>query len=242
MTNLLDSHTHTVVSGHAYSTIDEMARHAAEKGIKVLAFTEHGPAIENAPGRIYFGNFAIIPRQMYGIRVRFGVELNILDYDGTIDLKERELLKQDLCVASIHINCYEPGTKAQNTNAYVKCLENPFVNIIGHPDDGRIPVDYETLVAAAKENHKLLEVNNHSLRPGSVRFDGAKDNLRTMLEYCIKYNQPVVMDSDAHYMTSIADTQFTMPLIEEMKFPEELIVNTNLDKYFEYCPLKDVEK
>jgi len=242
MINLLDSHTHTVVSGHAYSTIDEMARYASEKGIKVLAFTEHGPGIENAPGRIYFGNFGILPREMYGIRVRFGCELNILDYDGTVDLKERELLKQDLCVASIHINCYEPGSATQNTNAYVKCLENPFINIIGHPDDGRIPVDYDTLVSAAKENHKLLEVNNHSLRPGSVRFDGAKENLTKMLDLCVKYNQPVIMDSDAHYMNAIADTQFTMPLIKELSFPEELIVNTNLDKYYEYCPLKEIEK
>lgn len=242
MINLLDSHTHTVVSGHAYSTIDEMARYASEHGIKVLAFTEHGPAIENAPGRIYFGNFNIIPREMYGIRVRFGIELNILDYDGTIDLQERELLKQDLCVASIHINCYEPGTVAQNTRAYENVLKNPFVNIIGHPDDGRIPVDYETLVCAAKENHKLLEVNNHSVRPGSVRYEGAKENLVKMLELCKKYKQPIVMDSDAHYMASIADTQFTMPIIEELGFPEELIVNTDLNKYYEYCPLKEIEK
>ena len=242
MVNLLDSHTHTIVSGHAYGTIDEMARYASEHDVKLIAFTEHGPAIENAPERIYFGNFAILPREMYGIRVRFGVELNILDYDGTIDLPERELKKQDLCIASIHVNCYDAGTAAQNTNAYVKCLENPYVNIIGHPDDGRVPVDYETLVAAAKENHKLLEVNNHSLRPTSVRFDGAKDNLRRMLELCMEYNQPVIMDSDAHFMNSIGDTQFTMPLIKELAFPEELIVNTDLEKYFEYCPLHEWEK
>lgn len=242
MINLLDSHTHTIVSGHAYSTIDEMARCASEKGIKVIAFTEHGPVIENAPGRIYFGNFNILPREMYGIRVRFGCELNILDYDGTIDLPERELLKQDLCVASIHINCYTPGTVAQNTNAYVKAIENPFVNIIGHPDDARIPVDYDTLISAAKDNHKLIELNNHSVRPGSVRFKGAKENIIKMLELCVKYNQPVIMDSDAHYMTAIADTQFTMPIVEEFGFPEELIVNTDLSKYYDYCPLKDIEK
>ena len=42
---LLDVHTHTVVSGHAYSSLQEMARAAADKGIEVLGITEHGPSI-----------------------------------------------------------------------------------------------------------------------------------------------------------------------------------------------------
>ena len=43
---LIDAHTHTVASGHGYSTIQEMARAAADKGLQVLGITEHGPSIQ----------------------------------------------------------------------------------------------------------------------------------------------------------------------------------------------------
>ena len=36
----IDTHTHTLVSGHAYNTIDEMAAFAAEKGVTHLACTK----------------------------------------------------------------------------------------------------------------------------------------------------------------------------------------------------------
>ena len=41
----LDTHTHTLASGHAYSTISEMIDAAAQKGLKLLGITEHAPAM-----------------------------------------------------------------------------------------------------------------------------------------------------------------------------------------------------
>ena len=41
----LDSHAHTIASGHAYNTIFEMAEAAAQKGLKLLALTEHAVAM-----------------------------------------------------------------------------------------------------------------------------------------------------------------------------------------------------
>ena len=41
MEYILDLHTHTIASGHAYSTIREMAQAASEKGLKLLGITEH---------------------------------------------------------------------------------------------------------------------------------------------------------------------------------------------------------
>ena len=85
----------------------------------------------------------------------FGVELNILDADGTIDLSEALLKEMDLVIASLHLPCFAKGaTKETYTEAYLKVMENPYVNIIGHPDDGRIPVDYEKIVEAAAKYGK----------------------------------------------------------------------------------------
>ena len=40
---IADTHSHTLASGHAYSTIREMVRAAFEKGMEAFAITEHGP-------------------------------------------------------------------------------------------------------------------------------------------------------------------------------------------------------
>ena len=41
--SVLDLHTHTIVSGHAYSTLREMAKAASDKGLELLGITEHAP-------------------------------------------------------------------------------------------------------------------------------------------------------------------------------------------------------
>ena len=43
MRDVLDTHTHTLASGHAYSTIRENVRAAAERGLDLIAITEHAP-------------------------------------------------------------------------------------------------------------------------------------------------------------------------------------------------------
>lgn len=52
----IDTHSHTLVSGHAYNTLREMAHMAAEKGLKGLAVTEHAPEMPGSTGLYYFQN------------------------------------------------------------------------------------------------------------------------------------------------------------------------------------------
>ena len=168
---VLDSHTHTIASGHAYNTINEMARAAADKGLLLLGITEHAPALTGSCSEIYFQNLKVVPREKYGIRLLLGAELNILDENGTVDLSERSLPGLDVGIASMHPGCYECGSRDANTEAYIKAMDTPHVDIIGHPDDGRFPIDALALVQAAKEKHVLIELNNHSLNPKSFRQD-----------------------------------------------------------------------
>ena len=55
----LDTHTHTLASGHAYSTITEMIDAAVDKGLKLLAITEHAPAMPGSCKDFYFYNLKI---------------------------------------------------------------------------------------------------------------------------------------------------------------------------------------
>ena len=231
---LADTHSHTLASGHAYSTITEMAEAAAAKGLEVLALTEHAPKMPGTCGMFYFQNLDVVPRMQKGVRLLMGAEVNIMDPDGTIDIPEDTCRDLDIVVASIHPPCYGLGhTAEENTRAYVEVMKKPYIHIIGHPDDGRYPVDYDTLVAAAKEHHVLLELNNSSLNPAGSRVNPVPND-REMLGFCLKYGAPIIINSDSHCAADVGNHQYADRLLDEMDFPEHLIVNRSVEEYKKY--------
>ena len=89
MKTLLDVHTHTIASGHAFSSLQEMTLTAKEKGLDILGITEHGPNIPGTCDPVFISEtFHCVPRQLYGIKLMLGAELNILNTKGDIDLDE----------------------------------------------------------------------------------------------------------------------------------------------------------
>lgn len=229
----LDVHTHTVASGHAFSTLQEMARAAAEKGLKLLGITEHAPGIPGTCAPIYFRNLHVVPRHIYGIELMLGAEINVLDCEGNIDMDDKMMSVLDHRIAGIHSLCYRHGTREQNTAGLEKVIRNPWIDIISHPGDGTADLLFEPLVIAAKESHTLLEINNSSLKP--IRHkDSAKDNNLEILRLCKAYGVPVILGSDAHISFDIAEYGFLFPLLQATEFPEDLIVNTSVDKFRSY--------
>lgn len=233
----LDTHTHTLASGHAYNTINEMAATAKEKGLELLAITEHAMTMPGTCHQFYFENLKVVPREMNGLRLMMGTEANIIDFDGRLDMPDYLLAKMDLVIASVHLPCITPGTAEENTNAMIGAMKHPSVSIIGHPDDARIPVDYDRLVKAAKEYNVLLELNNSSLNPNGFR-QNARDNDIKMLQLCKEHGVSISLGSDAHYSADIANYCYALDVLKEVDFPEELIVNTNVDKFMEFLRRK----
>lgn len=233
----IDTHTHSIASGHAYNTIDEMAAFASQKGVTHLAITEHAPMMPGSCGLLYFGNLGVLPREKYGVKMYFGCETNIMGLDGSIDLKRYGLDKCDIVIASFHTPCIKSGTREENTSCLIKVCDNPYVNIIGHPDDSRYPVDYEAVVLAAKEKHKLLELNNNSLRPEGPR-QGAYENDRVMLELCKKHNVCISLASDAHVKEDICNYSLAEQILKEVDFPDRLVVNSDPELFESYLNKK----
>lgn len=230
----LDLHTHTLASGHAYNTIREMAQAARDRGLVALGITEHAPMMPGSCTSVYFQNLGVHPRTLNGLRLFLGVELNIYTTDGDVDLSDAEMARLDYAIASIHPFIYPDHTSVEeNTRAYIRAMDRPKVKIIGHPDDGRMPVDMESLVRAAKEKHVLLELNNSSLNPEGFRKN-AWDTDRLMLKLCAEQNVPIVINSDAHVAEDVGNHGRAHQLIEEMNFPEELIINTSLDRFLSF--------
>ena len=229
----LDTHTHTIASGHAYSTIHEMVEFAKQKGLSLLAITDHAPTMPGSTHRFYFDNLKVYNGKDLGIEVLFGVELNILDYEGHVDLDNTLLSKLGLRIASLHGPCYKIGNMKENTDAYVNAMKNPYIDILGHPDDSRIPVDYPRLVEEAKKHRIALELNNSSLNPSSFR-QNAYENTLIYLKLCKEHGVPISLGTDSHVCYDIGDFSYAQKVLDEVDFPEELIINTSLERFKAY--------
>ena len=160
-----DLHTHTVASTHGYSTINENAAAARERGLSLLAITDHGPASPDSPHLWHFHNYKILPREIGGVRMLYGVEADIIDEFGTLDMDAHELSFCEWVIASYHTACVSfERTPALVSQGYRRVCENPLVDVIGHPTTAMFPFDYEPVLKCFKEAGKLVEINESSLR------------------------------------------------------------------------------
>ena len=222
---LLDTHIHTIASGHAHSTVKEYIDEAIKKGLQLICITDHAPALPGAPDPLYFYNLKVIPRKVGGLEILTGVELNIMDKNGKLDLKPSILKKMDITIASLHHPCCLPDTKENNTNAVINTMKNPLVNIVGHLGDPRYEIDIDAVVAVAKETNTIIELNNTSMNPKSTRA-GGEHLLIELIKKCDEYGVYISLGSDAHIYTDIGNLGNAIKLIKEVGIKEEIILNT----------------
>jgi putative hydrolase len=226
----IDTHTHSLASGHAYSTIDDLARGGRRRGLVGFVLTDHGPALPGGTHPYHFGNLRILPPKIGGLFLFRGVEANIMDDEGTVDLKPAYLRRLDFVLAGFHEACFPPRDRGENTRALIAALGNPWVDGISHPGNPLFPVDYEAVVRAAAESGKALEINNSSfrIRPGSA------ENCRLIALLCGKYRCPVSCGSDAHYRDDVGNFTRALALIRETALPPELVINRSLKSFREF--------
>lgn len=226
-----DLHTHTVASGHAYSTLKEMVEAARQKGLKMLGITDHGLRMPGGPPPMYFANMVVWPRIMQGVEVLRGVEANILDTTGKLDVPEEVLAQLDLVLAGFHSGTgYEGTTVEDNTRAMIAAIKNPYVHIIVHPGNPQYPVDMEKVVLAAKAFGKALEINSNSffVRPGSA------SRCYHLAQLAKKHRVMVAVNSDAHIYCSVGDCDAAISLVTEVGIEESCILNSSADRVREF--------
>jgi putative hydrolase len=229
---IADTHMHTIASTHAYSTLSEMVHAAAQKHLYAVAITDHGNRMPGAPGKWYFENLKIIPRTLEGVLVLKGQETNVLGPDGRVDLAERDAEVLEWIVASIHPPVAKNTLTAQDmvTEAWLNVAKNPKVNVIGHSGSVDFPYDYEHVIPEFGRNGKLVELNEatFSCRQSSV------SNCVQIMKLCKKYQVPIIVNSDAHFFTRVGCFDRSLKLLQELDFPEELVVNSSVVRFRRY--------
>lgn len=236
MKYIMDMHTHTVASGHAYNTLFENAKYASEIGLQLLGTTDHGPLMPDAPHEWYFGNFKVLPRELFGVTMLYGCEANIMDYDGNIDLPLARQEKLDIMIASIHEPVMEANRNPDlNTTAFLKAMDNPNVNIIGHAGNPRFPIHEEELVKKAKEKNILIEINNSSFLTSRLGSDKTCSKLALL---CKEYRVKIILNSDAHCCLRIGNFDAAEEILKKINMPEDLIINSSKTDFLNFLKEK----
>lgn len=236
MKYILDVHTHTIVSGHAYSTLLENAKYASEIGLQLLGATEHGPAMPGAPHEWYFGNLKILPRELFGVTMLYGCEANIIDYEGNLDLPMDMQKNLDIIIASIHEPIMEANKNPDiNTGALLKVMDNPNVHILGHCGNPKFPIHEEELVKKAKEKNILIEINNSSFVSSRI---GSEKNCAQIALLCKKHGVKVILNSDSHFAYRIGGFDAAIKVLKRIDMPENLIINSNKEDFLDFLRSK----
>ncbi len=149
--------------------------------------------------------------------IKKGIEVDIL-IDGSLDLSDEVLSKLDWVVASVHSHF-----SRDNTDRILKAMENPYVNVIGHPT-GRLigvregyPLDIDAVIKKAKETGTALEINAQPLR---------MDLDDIWIKKCVEEGVKLVISTDSHNLGNFAYMEIGVGLARRGWATKKDILNT----------------
>jgi putative hydrolase len=216
---LSDYHTHTTFS-HGEGSIEDNVIAARRAGLKILAISDHGP------GHMGFGIkkhrykemrqiIDALNKKYDDIEIQLGLEANVLDIDGNLDVDEQILALNDVLLAGYHFGSrpvrfirdmlhhagnyfskYNGGTaklKEANTLSLINAMHKYNIDILTHPG-AKGPIDVKRVAKAAEETNTALEINaSHGFL--------TVEQIREAMTYDIQFS----INSDAHHPRDVAN-------------------------------------
>lgn len=227
----IDLHTHTIASGHAFNTIYEMAKTASERGVKVLGITEHGPETLGSAKEVYFECLDHVPKKLYGVKLLFGAELNIINEQGCVDLSEATLKRLDF-TSGFHIaDSFKSQSQKTCTSAIIEAIKNPYVSVLVHAykPSNHIDTDIEKIAQAACDNKKLMEISLTHF-DNRVAIHGERlERLKMMIRIVKKNNLKILLSSDAHVESEIGVDKGFRANMKQLGLTDKDIANNDIN-------------
>jgi DNA polymerase (family X) len=162
-----DLHVHTNWSD-GRDSLEDMAAAAEAAGYEYIAITDHSRGRGIAHGlteerlREQMTAVKSLNERLQGIRILTSIEVDIRA-DGSLDLPDGILAELDVVIAAVHSSLNQEEEKM--TRRILKAIENPHVDIIGHPtcrllgEREPVTLDMEVLLRAAARNGTIMEIN-----------------------------------------------------------------------------------
>lgn len=238
-----DYHTHTIFS-HGTGTVEKNVLAARKKGLKEVGIADHGPAalligVKSSEQLLEIKRLTRECQAKYpDISVKAGVEANIIDLDGEIDVLPRVQKELDLVLAGFHLQVLPPSwssaknmvwdnvytklfrrgqgsEKLRNTNtkAAVEAVHKNRIDIFTHPGL-HIDIDTKELSRACVARATAMEINSHHGR-----------KIKGFVQVAVQEGVNFVISSDAHSPEQVGDLTEGINLAEELQVPPELILN-----------------
>ena len=234
-----DYHTHTVFS-HGHGSIEDNVKVAVSLGLKELAITDHGF------WHAYYGVRRMdLPnmidevkrlRTLYPqIRLYLGLETNLIDSSGRVDIEDYDDEWMDIMVCGYHkctrttsvkelftfempnfvsgITKFSAKQMVKNTDAYIKALERYKIDIISHPNYG-IKTDVKEIAKAAAHFGTYLELNGKK-----VSMTDAE------IEAILSTDVKLIIDSDAHSPQKVGYFGVPLSYVSRLNIPVDRIAN-----------------
>ncbi|WP_313344440.1 PHP domain-containing protein [Sedimentibacter sp.] len=236
MKTIADYHIHSTYSrrNHGKSTIEEIVERAVELNLKEIAITDHGPkhylyGIEEE--RIPEAKEKVLQmrKKFPQIKILYGVEANILSYDGTTDISANVIKHCDIILCGYHIgalfssvkdalkftvkNKFSTNMADENSKALANAMKKYNINILTHPGD-KIPCNIDIVAKAAEETETILEINNSH---GHLNAEEIK--------IASKYNVKFVINSDSHIKDNIGSYENGLKAAMDAKLDLDRIIN-----------------
>jgi putative hydrolase len=225
---IADLHLHTVASGHAFSTIEEYLNAASAQKLKVIAITDHGPAMPGGAHLYHFSNLKMLPCRSRGILMLRGIEANIINDKGDLDLPDGELKSLEIVLAAFHIRCgYQVGDKEKNTRVLKRAMAHPHVNVLAHPGNVHFPVNIKEIVGYARECGVLIEINNATFT-GWPR-QGSYNNCLEFAREVKRQNWYVCLGSDSHFTDTVGKLSAAVELVKEAGIKPDHVINSSVE-------------
>lgn len=244
---IVDMHTHTMASLHAYSTIEENMTYAEKVGLKYIAVTDH-----------YFHNGDDVAKKHEILRIKYmenninsyadvkiigSAEFNILqdcEYRRKLEkLKWRPIGLHQSFVPGIHEMTYDDLYKgfeeASEWNNAFNHIERELDELCyGKFKDGLTAEakDFlEKVVILAKNKNILLEINERSLGSHSK---GYPDILRYWLNIAVQNGNRFYLGTDAHFCREVGHFEKCLEVLKEFGIEKDRVLNCNEDELVSY--------
>jgi Histidinol phosphatase and related hydrolases of the PHP family len=236
-----DLHTHTTFS-HGKGSIEDNVKAAIERGLKTIGISDHGP------GHVTYGvkhaNLPVMRRQIERLKplypeieILLGVEANIINPSGALDVTPEELKLLDYLLAGYHYGVFgekpfsalgiharnfvlsgwlhmsSKKQKQQNTELTVRAIYENEIKILTHPGD-KGPFEIGEIALACADRGTLMEISTwHDW----LTVEGIKEAAKTDVKFAIS--------SDAHTTDRIGDCEGAVKRIKEAGLDFERVVN-----------------
>lgn len=246
-----DYHTHSEYS-HGKGEIIGNVEAARKIGLKEIAITDHGPrtynfirlGVRNAEEFLLIKDkISEVQKDYQDIKILAGVEANIINHEGDLDVPDQILNRLDIVAAGFHLLIWPPDLRSgwflivnnrftyrffpfrrqdirkNNTESIINAVRRHRIDFITHPGYG-VDIDTFELARVCAKHGTLLEIN---ARHGELTEGFVQAATETGVNF--------IVNSDAHSTQQVGKLDSGLELISRLDIDRERIMNYTGYKY-----------